>query len=240
MSSLINLREVAPPTVTAGIFDMDDLMIDSHPLHMDVFATVLGMYGVDIHDPSNPWTPRDEVGMFGLKISDAFKLFISRYKLENADPETMRHQFDAQMLPVFEHADIKPMPGLMDLIHSLVGGNVQLALASSARLAKIEIVLGKLGLDDGTFEAVVSGQDHIKHGKPAPDIFLQAARKLGKLPAACMAFEDAQNGVEAINAAGMFSVGVHNQFSLQRLGISQNLSGASLQVNSLSELTYLK
>ncbi len=237
----INLREVAPSGVVAAIFDMDDLMIDSHPLHMKVFAAVLADHGVNINDPTNPWTPHDEASMFGLKISDAFKLFIARYKIPpTITAEQLQYEFDEQMLPVFKREPIEPMPGLMDLLDALAGHGLERALASSARRSKIDIVLGKLGLEQA-FAAIVSGEDEIQRGKPAPDIFLAAAGKVGKQPAQCVAFEDARNGIEAINATnGMFSVGVHNQFSEQRLGIRQDLSEANLQVDSLTQLTYIK
>lgn len=103
---MVNLKESAPANVTAAIFDMDDLMINSHPLHMEVFAAVLEGYGVDIQDPSNPWTAQDEAKMFGLKVSDSFKLFIEKYGIHQGDPKKMQRQFDEQMLPVFEQADI--------------------------------------------------------------------------------------------------------------------------------------
>ncbi len=234
----LNLAELAPPNITAAVFDMDDLMINSHPLHMKVFEAVLQGYDVDIHDPSNPWTAQDEASMFGLKISDAFKLFISRYGLEaKADPETMRQQFDDRMLPVFEGEPIEPMPGLTRLLATLSEHNLRLALASSAKRQKIDVILTKLGLED-VFEVVVSGEDEIKHGKPAPDIFLEAARKLGKEPSECIVFEDAKNGIEAARAAGMFAVGVHNKFAEQRLDVRQDLSEANLQSGSLEQLTY--
>ncbi len=217
---------------------MDDLMINSHPLHMKIFGTVLAGHGVDIRDPSNPWTAHDEASMFGLKVSDAFGLFVARYNIPpNISTEQLHHEFDDLIIPVFEREPIEPMPGLMDLLAQLVGHGITLALASSARHRKIDIVLGKLGLKDN-FKAIVSGEDDIEHGKPAPDIFLAAASKIGSLPSECMGFEDARNGIESLNAAGMFSIGVHNLFSAQRLGIRQDLSEADLQVNSLAELTY--
>jgi HAD superfamily hydrolase (TIGR01509 family) len=167
-----------------------------------------------------------------------FKLFIAKYDLgADADPEHMSNQFFDKLLPVVESEPLEPMPGLPELIHKLKENGIQLALASSSRRSKIDIVLRKLDLDSA-FDAIVSGEDEIQHGKPAPDIFLEAARKLGKQPSECMAFEDAKNGVASINAARMFSIGIHNQVSEQNLGLRQNLSEANLQVNSLAELTY--
>lgn len=234
----INLAELVPPTIMAAIFDMDDLMIDSHTLDMKVFEAVLGGYGVDLHSSSNPWTIDDEISMFGLKLPDMFKLFINKYGLgPDVDPERMSRQFYKRLLPVIESEPLEPMPGLIELVGKLKEKGFQMGLASSARRSKIDIVLRKLGLSD-TFAAIVSGEDEIKHGKPAPDIFLEAARKLGRQPNECMAFEDAKNGIESINAAGMFSIGVHNQFSEHHLGIKQDLSAANVQASSLVQLTY--
>jgi len=60
--SIINLKEVAPPGISAGIFDMDDLMVNTHPLHMKVFENVLAGYGVHLNDPDYPWTVTKALG----------------------------------------------------------------------------------------------------------------------------------------------------------------------------------
>lgn len=233
----INLRAHFPAATTA-IFDMDDLMINSHPLHMKVFESVLEDYGVSLQDSSNPWTAQNEASMFGLKVSDAFKLFIKHYNLgKHADADAMRVQFDQRIVPIFEAEDIQPMPGLIALIDQLRDCDIKLALASSARREKIDIVLGKLGLN-GAFLSITSGEDEIKHGKPAPDIFLTAAGRVNSHQSECMVFEDAENGIDAGRAAHMSTVGVHNRFSQQRLGIRQNLSHADLQTDSLANLSY--
>lgn len=234
----INLKEVVPQGITTAIFDMDDLMINSHELDMQVFDLVLHDYGVDIHSPASLWTGEDEVSMFGLKLPDMFRLFLNKYGLSSvADPLKMSDDFYEKMLSALERDPLEPMPGLIDLIENLKAGGLKLAIASSARHKKIDIVLSKLGLAE-KFTAIVSGEDDIKHGKPAPDIFLEAALKAGSKPEECIAFEDAKNGVESINAAHMFSVGVHNQFSKQQLGVTQDLSEANIQVDSLSQLIY--
>jgi HAD superfamily hydrolase (TIGR01509 family) len=126
------------------------------------------------------------------------------------------------------------MPGLSELVDSL-RGKYKLVLASSAKRSKIEIVLKKLHLDVNIFDAIVSGEDEIEHGKPAPDIFLKAAKKIGITDASsCLVLEDAKNGVEAAKAAGMKAIGVHNQFSRKRLGIRQDLHVADLEVDNLA------
>ena len=94
----------------------------------------------------------------------------------------------------------------------------------------------KLGLIK-IFEKIVSGEDEVKHGKPAPDIFLRAAEKIGVKPEECLVLEDAKNGVDAAKAAKMRCIGVHNKFTYNRLGIKQDLSKADLEVDELSEIS---
>jgi beta-phosphoglucomutase-like phosphatase (HAD superfamily) len=128
------------------------------------------------------------------------------------------------------------MPGLFELVDGIGKVGYNLAIASSAPRKKIDIVLEKLGLGD-KYEQIVSGEDEVKLGKPFPDIFLKAAEKL-KMPASnIVVLEDAQNGVEAAKAAGMYCIGVHNKFTYEKLGIRQDLSKADIQVESLKDIT---
>ncbi len=220
--------------VRAIIFDMDDLMINSHPVHMEIFEQVLNKYGVSLKDPKNPFQPEEESKFFGKKIIEALDFFRDKFGLKDrVELEEMNKEFNRLLLPIFEEY-VEPMPGLDTLITSLKG-RYRLALSSSSRRDKINLVLRKLHLEDA-FEAIVSGENEIEHGKPAPDIFLKAAEKIGISPSECLVLEDANNGVEAAKAAGMRAVGVHNQFTFQRLGIRQDLGAADLQINGLYEL----
>jgi len=232
----INLRKVLPPTITTAILDMDDLMINSHPLHMKIFKTILQSYRIFLDDPTNPFTREEEASQFGRKISDMCTYFIKKYNL-SVNSETMLRQFNDLMIPIFEKTDIQPMPGLNSLIQALVSHNFSLVLASSAKKEKIDIILKKLELT-GAFPIIVSGEDEIGHGKPAPDIFLKAAQKAGVRPGECMVFEDARNGVEAAKTAGMYAIGVHNKFAMGRLGLKQNLTDADIQVYGLDSLSF--
>ncbi len=96
---------------------------------------------------------------------------------------------------------LAPLPGLLPLLDALALRGVRLAVASAAPLANRDLVLDGLRIR-ARFAAIV-GAEHVRRGKPAPDIFLEAARKLGLPPAECIAFEDAPKGVEAAIAAGM-------------------------------------
>lgn len=223
--------------IRAIIFDMDELMVNSHPVHMKVFEQMLRSYCASME--KDPLAIPEEAGLFGRTIPDILSFLHKRYKLPpNITVEKMNAAFKELLLPTFaEH--VEPMAGVEEIIHACKNKGYILALASSSSRAKIDTVLNKLHLAD-VFDAIVSGEDdgkpdHTIRGKPAPDIFIAAAEKLGVKPQECLVLEDAKNGVEAAKKAGMKVVGVHNKFTFERLGIRQDLRVADIQVNSLTE-----
>lgn len=223
-----------PKKLKAVIFDMDDLMVDSAAVHQKVFEKVLNKYGASLSNAKNPLTKEEITDWYGRKISDIFVGLHKKYKLEGkTTPEQMNNEFNEMLLPIFEQ-DVQEMPGVREVI-GVLKNKYRLALASSAKKAKIAIVLEKLSASDA-FEVIISGEDEIKNGKPAPDIYLKTAEKLGLDPSECVVLEDAKNGVEAAKAAGMHVIGVHNQFAYQRLGIRQDLHVADLEVDSLNQV----
>jgi HAD superfamily hydrolase (TIGR01509 family) len=102
---------------------------------------------------------------------------------------------------------VTPRPGALELVERLRAAGVPIAVASNSRREFVERTLGSASLLDGRFEAVVSAED-VEHPKPAPDIYLEAARRLGTEPTECAALEDSPTGVAAAVAAGMKVIGV--------------------------------
>lgn len=223
-------------TIAVVIFDMDDLMIDSHPAHMGVMENVLRGYdpSVSFYQGPNRLKPKEETTFFGLKIPDVFARLSKKYGLR-IPIEELNSKYNEVLLRDFQKF-VQPMEGLFDVIDSLKEAGYRLVLASSAPRAKINIVLQSLHLE-GTFEAIVSGEDEVRRGKPSPDIFLKAAEKAGANPSECLVLEDAENGVQAAKAAGMFCIGVHNARGYRRLGVRQDLSIADVEVGGLSEVS---
>ena len=219
--------------ISTVIFDMDDLMINSHPVNMKGFEAFLQEHGASMQDPANPLSRKEEAALFGRRRIEVFEFLAEKYGLHGASFEEMDKMTDRVANPIFEeHAE--PMPGLFELVSLLKREKYRLVLASSAKKEKIGIILKKFRLEKA-FDAVVSGVD-VKRGKPDPDIFLKAAESISAEPKKCVVLEDARNGVMAAKSAGMRCIGVHNQFAFKRLGIRQDLSGADLQVNSLEEI----
>jgi beta-phosphoglucomutase-like phosphatase (HAD superfamily) len=107
---------------------------------------------------------------------------------------------------------------------------LRLAVASSADDVKIAANLRQIGLPPETWDCVVTGET-VKAKKPAPDIFLGAAARLGLAPNQCVVVEDALNGVQAAKAAGMRCIAVAQSFSAEQLG------AADLVRSSIAEVT---
>ena len=234
---MINLNDMLSGGVDTVIFDMDDLMIDSHPIYARVFAEVFGKYGFSFEEKNNPLTNEEQAMFFGLKIPDVVSLLLKKYPVPGKSVEDLSREYNNIVTPLFRRLDIKSMPGLLVLIRKLQGLGLKLALASSSPQERIGAVLEKLALT-GAFVVVVSGDDDVRRGKPAPDVFLKAAEKAGARPERCLVFEDAKNGVLAAKAAGMEVAGVHNRFMFQRLGVRQDLSAADYELESLEDIAY--
>jgi len=134
-----------------------------------------------------------------------------------------KNAYYAELIRGITPADL--LPGAAELLAELEAHGVPRAIGSASKNAGP--VLERLGIAH-RFQAVVTGHDFTR-GKPAPDVFLTAARKLGVAPAHCLVFEDAQAGIEAAHAGGMKAVGI---------GPAETVRGAERIVASLADLHY--
>ena len=125
-------------------------------------------------------------------------------------------------------ADIKPLPGAIELIKSLREYGIKIALASSAPMENVQLITRGLGIAD-CFDAVVWGRE-VTEGKPSPQGFLLAAKRLGVEPQNCMVVEDAVAGVTAAKRAGMKCLAISNTSP------KKSLAEADLVVDTLETL----
>ena len=109
-----------------------------------------------------------------------------------------------------------PLPGVAEFIAGCRQRGLKLAIATSADRVKLDGNLREIGLSPDMFDACVTGNE-VLHKKPAPDIFLTAARKAQMAPAAVLVIEDAPNGIQAAKAAGMRALGITSSFSAAAL-----------------------
>lgn len=111
---------------------------------------------------------------------------------------------------------IKPFPGVLDMIARLDSMGTKMAVASSADRIKVEANITGIGVDLNTFKVIVVGEDIIMK-KPAPDIYLAAAKKMNFHPENCCVIEDAINGIIAAKTAGMRCVAVEHSFPASKM-----------------------
>jgi HAD superfamily hydrolase (TIGR01509 family) len=119
------------------------------------------------------------------------------------------------------------MPGAVDTMAGLRGRGLKLALATGSRKEFMDATVKRFGLME-YLDAAVSGSE-VRANKPEPDVYLEAAGKLGLEPRACVAFEDSRGGVESAKAAGMLCVAVPNRYTA-----GMDLSPADLRIPDLT------
>lgn len=211
--------------IRAVIFDLDELMVDSTEYHYEAFRDVLMEYGI----PNPTIDAETENRMLGMRIKEIAKYLMKKFEVEAELEEFMRKRNDLFMKLM--EIRTRPMPGLYHLIDRL-RGRYRLALCSSGLREYIDLVLRKLGLNNGLFEVIVSG-DMVRKGKPDPEPYVVTTKRLHLPPKMCLVLEDAHNGVVSAKAAGCRCIGVKNpKHPIHK----QDLSDADMIVNSLDEI----
>lgn len=181
----------------AILFDCDGVLVDSEILGLADCATYLKRHGLD-------WSPADLIRLFTGLRDDVFsaRLFAAYRSANGAEPPA--GLFEGLVEERRKRRDeLKPVDGAAD---ALLRIKAPKAVASSSRAMLLEAKLRRTGLWERVAPHVYSGE-LVAEGKPAPDIFLYTAGKLGADPARCLVVEDSVNGVIAGRAAGMTVVG---------------------------------
>ncbi|MGE0681900.1 MAG: HAD family hydrolase [Candidatus Binatia bacterium] len=185
--------------IRAILFDLDGLMVDSEPHSLASWSTVLATRGIKLEQAIID-------RMFGTRLIDTAHMLIKLYSLSDQPTALAREKEEYQITHL--HGRIKPMPGLFALLATIDKKGLHKAIASSGVRPYVAAVLAEVGLTN-RFQTMVTGEE-VVHGKPAPDIFLAAARALRVEPRECLVLEDAPNGVSAAKAAGMRAVAIPN------------------------------
>jgi beta-phosphoglucomutase-like phosphatase (HAD superfamily) len=177
------------------IFDCDGTLADTMPLHWRAWQVISARHG--FHCPQDRF-----YSLGGVPSRDILKMLRVEQSLA-FDPMAVAHEKESEYLPLINQVEpINTVVGVARKYH----GVIPMAVASGGTRRIIEQVLNHLGIRD-LFEAVVTSED-VLNQKPAPDIFLEAARRIGVAPQFCRAYEDTDLGMQAIRAAGMEAVDV--------------------------------
>jgi HAD superfamily hydrolase (TIGR01509 family) len=208
--------------IEAVVFDLDGVLIDSEHVWDEVRQRLAAERGGRWHAQAS----RDMMGMSSPEWS--------RYMHEviglSDSPEEINAEVVRRMEAVYRE-DVPLLPGAVEAVERLAAGR-PLGLASSSNRELIDLVLETSGLGR-YFKAVVSSEE-VPRGKPAPDVFLEAARRLGVDPTRCAAVEDSENGIGSARATGMRVIAIPNP---QYPPAENALAAADVVVHSLAELT---
>jgi len=189
------------------LFDMDGVLIDSEYYTAEASIQYFGQKGFKV-------TQEDFHPFYGTGEKGYFMGVANKYGIPfNLEEEKLL------IYDIFKEiaaGKVGPLPGVTEFIAGCKTMGLPLAVATSAGRYKMNINLDILGFNNGTFNALVSGED-IRNNKPDPEIFITAAGKLGLLPQDCLVIEDAPSGVKAARAAGCKCLALLTTFNRDEL-----------------------
>jgi beta-phosphoglucomutase family hydrolase len=185
------------------IFDCDGTLADTMPLHWQAWKAVMERHNIQLCE-------QRFYSLGGVPSREILKM-LSREQGIALDPIAVAREKETEYLPLLPQ--VKPIELVVSVARRYYG-KIPLAVATGGTRRIIEQVLERLGLLP-MFDAIVTADDPVRH-KPAPDIFLEAARRIGVAPEFCRAYEDTDLGMQAIRAAGMEAVDVRELLKASR------------------------
>jgi len=207
-------------TASALLFDLDGTMLITDPIHMAVFADLMA--------------PR------GLTVDEAFYMahihgrlnvdFFAEFLPDEADPQALSDEKEAE----FRRRLPRPfpaMPGVLAMLDAARAAGTPVAVVTNAKRANAEAMLNAIGARDH-FAVIVSGEE-CRHGKPAPDPYLEAMRLLGAEPGRCIAFEDSPSGIRSARASGAYTVAIRSSLDDAAL----RAAGADITIQDFTDPT---
>jgi HAD superfamily hydrolase (TIGR01509 family) len=182
--------------VAAVVLDMDGLMLDTEPIYKATWQQAAAELGCDLTDAFY-------LHLFGRRTEDCERELVAHF-----GPRFDVHAFRPRWLALWRARaatdGLKTKPGLDAFLSFVESRQVPMAVATSTEAAFVEFCLRQAGLA-GRLPLRVTG-DQVAHGKPAPDVYLEAARRLGVEPRLCVALEDSDAGTMSASRAGMMAI----------------------------------
>nr|WSX50501.1 HAD family hydrolase [Streptomyces sp. NBC_00974] len=190
------------------IFDNDGVLVDSEPIANSILAGYLTELG---HPTSYEESLRDYMGAAVHRVHD-----LVTERTGQALPADFDATLHARTFAAFER-ELKPVPGVEDVLAALVETGTAYCLASSGIHERIRVGHRAARLDEWFEEEWIFSAEDVGRGKPAPDLFLHAAERMGVAPARCVVIEDSPLGIQAAVAAGMDVFGYTAMMPADRL-----------------------
>jgi beta-phosphoglucomutase family hydrolase len=210
--------------IRALIFDMDGVIVDSEPLHLLAYQEYFRTHNLE-------YTAEHNSEFLGTKDVWMAQVLIDRHKLPETPQGMVKAKETILMRLLTEEA--KPRPGLHDILTKAKLAELPMGIASSATLPTINLVVDRLNIRE-YFQTLTSG-DEVQNGKPAPDVFLLAAKRVGVDPRHCLVIEDTLNGIKAAKSAGMICIAIPCAETMH-----QDHSLADVRLQSLEQVNFEK
>ena len=179
------------------IFDLDGVLADSEPVHLAAEQAMLAELGLTL-------TKAEKQQFVGLANAEIMQGFIDLFEIRSHSSDELaeiKARYQRELLP-----SLRGFAATTELVHRLRSEGIPIGVASGSVLWNLHASLGAIGLAD-SFDVCVSAEE-VPRGKPAPDVFLEAARRMGVPPENCVVVEDAVPGLRAAIAAGMRCVAI--------------------------------
>lgn len=218
----MNQRAATSSAPTLAIFDCDGVLVDSEPISNRVLAA-------DISAAGWPMTTAECIARFkGGRLIEVQREVEKHLGISLGETWLADHY--ERIFDAFRR-EITAIPGVLDVLESLRSRNIPFCVASQGPVRKMQITLGATGIWP-LVEGHVYSADMVERPKPAPDLFLHAARSEGFDPTHCIVVEDSATGIRAARAAGIRVVGLAPPGD-----IALKDAGAHIIINRMSELT---
>lgn len=187
--------------ITTVIFDMDGVLFNSEPIHYKVWKQLFAEEGLEIDFEHYK-------GCIGSTVKRLFELMLEGYGRDFFNDTSLPNRFHEAKGKYLKENGIPIIPGVKELLTALKEKGYRLAIASSSPQAYIELCTKKTGIFE--YFDVLFSAERVARPKPAPDVFLAAARQMNVSPEECLVVEDSENGSRAAKAAGMYCMGFYN------------------------------
>jgi HAD superfamily hydrolase (TIGR01509 family) len=208
----------------AVIFDMDGLMLDTEKPFLRFWSELGEKYKYNI-------TQDIVIRMIGVNAESARRVMLQEYG-EDFPYDKMRDEIRVLYEKEFEKG-VPLKKGLVGLLNHLSAAKIPLGVATSSRKTRAIEMLDKAGVLN--YFAAITGGDEVKNGKPAPDIFLFTAERLGQSACSCVGFEDSTAGLKGLHAAGIKSIFIKDIVEPPQ----EILAGVWRKLNDLTEAAQL-
>lgn len=217
-------QETLEPQIKAIIFDLDGTLVDSEPNYYESDKKLLGEYGIEL---------TEEMGIkyIGIGCQDMMADIKANFNIDDS-LESLLAKKNQYYIDIAKDNTIV-FPEMLTFLQLLKENNFPMAIASGSSLEVIEMITAITNIKP-YFDVALSAEE-VKRGKPAPDIFLETAKRLGISPINCLVLEDSQYGVEAAKSAGMYCISIpfpttqplHNSFTKADLLYKNGIEGFS-------------